>query len=312
MPQWAIQIGLFLVEKPDRFLKVILSVLGIILFLTISVLQPIGIYKTVPLIEPEQIQLFLDTVKAIEEKTGKTINWQELVAIDAALLNQDFSKATPNQVKDLANKFIWVERIVWEDNKGKRHVKIIYHKYTFEEVLKNLLDEGVITEEQIEDIKRYLEYYKYQDDEADGPVDALPPGWVPVESPEGFVWPVPNVYTITSYFGIRKDPINGSESYHDGLDIAANTGTPVVAAKKGTIIRASAMGTAGKTIIVDIGDETELRYYHLSAIAVHVGDVVEVGEVMGAVGSTGRSTGPHLHFQINKSGDPIDPLPFFK
>ncbi|SDB83013.1 Peptidase family M23 [Pelagirhabdus alkalitolerans] len=119
-------------------------------------------------------------------------------------------------------------------------------------------------------------------------------------------WPTePN--TITSDFGPRNDPFSQAESFHTGIDVRGATGTPIYAAANGTVTLARRYGGYGKTIKIDHGGHFETLYAHLSSIDVDVGDSVEKGEEIGALGSTGRSTGPHLHYEVIENGEPVDP-----
>lgn len=120
--------------------------------------------------------------------------------------------------------------------------------------------------------------------------------------------PAPGRYS--SGFGRRANPMGNGTDFHPGLDIAARTGTPVVAAAAGEVIHAGPAGTYGNMIAVRLADGTETRYAHLSAVDVKVGDRVRAGAALGAVGSTGRATGPHLHFEVRQAGKAVDPRPF--
>jgi murein DD-endopeptidase MepM/ murein hydrolase activator NlpD len=131
-----------------------------------------------------------------------------------------------------------------------------------------------------------------------------------VESEGGrgiFSWPVTG--TITSPFGWRSNPFGGGPEFHQGLDIAAPSGTPVTAAAAGTVIMAQWYGGYGNYILIDHGGGYSTGYGHLSAIYVSSGQVVQRGQAIGAVGSTGQSTGPHLHFEVRIAGKPVDPAP---
>ena len=123
--------------------------------------------------------------------------------------------------------------------------------------------------------------------------------------PGAFSWPVSG--TITSPFGWRSNPFGGSPEFHQGLDIAAPTGTTVTATASGTVILAQWYGGYGNYILIDHGGGYSSGYGHLSAIYVSVGQKIQKGQAIGAVGSTGQSTGPHLHFEIRLNGKPVDP-----
>lgn len=122
-----------------------------------------------------------------------------------------------------------------------------------------------------------------------------------------FSWPVAG--TITSPFGWRSNPFGGAPDFHPGLDIGAPTGTTVTAAAGGTIIMAQWYGGYGNYILIDHGGGYSTGYGHLSAIYVSTGQSVARGQAIGAVGSTGQSTGPHLHFEVRLNGKPVDPAP---
>lgn len=130
-----------------------------------------------------------------------------------------------------------------------------------------------------------------------------------------FQWPLPESFTITSYFGNREDPFTGQPSYHDGTDIAAPAGTPILAAADGTVETANGTdswgGGYGYYIKIRHDDSSETLYAHCSAVCVSAGQKVEQGEVIGYVGTTGNSTGNHLHFEIWVNGQKTDALNYF-
>lgn len=113
---------------------------------------------------------------------------------------------------------------------------------------------------------------------------------------------------ISSHFGHRHDPLGEGHRHHAGLDIAAERGTPVVGAGAGTVVRAEAAGDYGNLVVVDHGGGLETRYAHLDSIDVRVGDHIDAGQRLGGVGDTGRSTGPHLHFEVRRHGRAENPL----
>jgi murein DD-endopeptidase MepM/ murein hydrolase activator NlpD len=113
----------------------------------------------------------------------------------------------------------------------------------------------------------------------------------------------------SSGFGLREDPIKGETINHPGFDLAAPTGTRVDAAAAGTVTHAGPAGTYGNLVTIKHANGFETRYAHLSAVDVQVGDQVQAGQDVGKVGTTGYSTGPHLHFEVREDGKPIDPAP---
>jgi murein DD-endopeptidase MepM/ murein hydrolase activator NlpD len=119
-------------------------------------------------------------------------------------------------------------------------------------------------------------------------------------SAAGFIWPVNG--TVVSGFGMRWGRL------HEGIDIAASTGTPIWAAAAGTVIHAGWLGGYGNLVVVDHGNGLATAYAHASAILVGVGQTVAQGEVISLVGSTGNSSGPHLHFEVRVNGIAVDPL----
>jgi murein DD-endopeptidase MepM/ murein hydrolase activator NlpD len=124
------------------------------------------------------------------------------------------------------------------------------------------------------------------------------------------IWPVSG--EITSYFGWRFHPILHKKKFHSGLDIAAVMGTPIEAADAGVVIFCGRNGGYGNMIALDHGNEISTVYGHCSVILVTNGQTVAKGETIGKVGSTGFSTGPHLHFEVRKEGVPVDPLSSLK
>jgi murein DD-endopeptidase MepM/ murein hydrolase activator NlpD len=122
-----------------------------------------------------------------------------------------------------------------------------------------------------------------------------------------YIWPLFDSWLSSSY-GRRADPITGEAEDHTGLDLSADRGTPVHATADGTVESAAYNGGYGNSIVLEHGFGIETRFGHLSAYAVSVGQKVKRGQVIGYVGSSGRTTGPHLHYEILINGSPINPL----
>jgi murein DD-endopeptidase MepM/ murein hydrolase activator NlpD len=124
--------------------------------------------------------------------------------------------------------------------------------------------------------------------------------------------PVIGEVEFTSGFGVRSDPFLGRPAMHTGLDFRAATGDPVRATANGKVVSSGWAGGYGRMVEIDHGNGLSTRYGHLSEIGVKVGDPIKIGQVIGAVGSTGRSTGPHLHYETRIDGDAVDPQKFLR
>lgn len=127
-----------------------------------------------------------------------------------------------------------------------------------------------------------------------------------------YAWPLPVSGRITSTFGYRKAPTAGASSYHKGVDIAVNTGTNVLACKEGKVVTAAYSSSAGNYVAIYHGGGIYSYYMHCSQLKTSVGKHVEKGQVIARSGSTGISTGPHLHFAMYKSGNYVNPMYYVK
>ena len=117
---------------------------------------------------------------------------------------------------------------------------------------------------------------------------------------------------ISSGFGYRRDPFTHGAAFHAGLDFRGPRGAPIYAAAKGRVSFAGRRHGYGNCVEIDHGNGLMTRYAHMSRFKAHVGDKVAAGDVIGAIGSTGRSTGPHLHFEVRINGRPVNPRPFLE
>ncbi|MFC4767172.1 M23 family metallopeptidase [Effusibacillus consociatus] len=132
-----------------------------------------------------------------------------------------------------------------------------------------------------------------------------------IPSSKEWIWPLPGFHDISSGFGRRTDPLTGKQDFHKGIDLPAPIGTPVLAVRDGTVVQVLAerdSGGYGNLIVIQHSGGVTSWYAHLSAAFVTPGTRVHRGEQIGAVGSTGRSTGSHLHLEIRVGGKPVDPL----
>lgn len=124
--------------------------------------------------------------------------------------------------------------------------------------------------------------------------------------------PVTSSRSMSSGFGLRVHPVLGGLRAHKGIDLPAPTGTPIHATADGVVGRADWFSGYGLYVQLEHGGNMETRYGHMSRIAVAEGQIVHKGDVIGYVGSTGRSTGPHLHYEVRVAGEAVNPLPYMQ
>ncbi len=120
------------------------------------------------------------------------------------------------------------------------------------------------------------------------------------------LWPVPDG-RVTSDYGWRINPVTRVREYHRGIDVGAPTGTPIVATGDGRVSFAGRLRLYGETVKIRHGDGIDTLYAHCHELAVSVGERVSAGQIIGYVGMTGRSTGPHVHYEVHEDGEPTDP-----
>jgi murein DD-endopeptidase MepM/ murein hydrolase activator NlpD len=123
------------------------------------------------------------------------------------------------------------------------------------------------------------------------------------------IWPVNG--RLLSHFGDRQDPFSGEGAFHSGVDISASKGTSVRATADGVVEHAEwASGGYGKLVVIDHGNGIQTWYAHLSGFEVVPGQEIRRGEILGYSGATGRATSPHLHFEVRRKGNPVNPYPY--
>lgn len=314
---------------PEKLGKIILyTLLGAILFVGLLFVGPIMVFKHIPWGKSaDEFNYYIQADTQIEQETGIRIGWQKIMAIDATLLNQDYESSSFDRAYSYKDYFIreeeekiektCTETVTKTDENGNEYEEeeeydcsewiTVYYERSYDEVLNMLVADGKLRSDQIEDVKRYI---MIDITTLVMEPEPLPPGWMPIIT--DYAWPIENVYTVTSMFGPRTDPVEFVAAVHNGLDIGAAKGTPVLAVKEGKVIYAKYMGNAGNAVIIQHERDTETRYYHLSKISVKAGDKVKQNQKIGEVGSTGKSTGPHLHLEFRISANPVDPLQFYR
>lgn len=133
-----------------------------------------------------------------------------------------------------------------------------------------------------------------------------------IVSESGFIWPLSSAKTLTSLFGGRIHPLTGKPNNHTGIDVAAAGGTPIMTTKSGVVITSTYNNSYGNYVVVSHGNGQSTLYAHMRKRAAKVGDTVKQGQVIGYVGTTGSSSGNHLHYEIRLNGSRVDPLNYYK
>lgn len=162
--------------------------------------------------------------------------------------------------------------------------------------------------DEIKDLKAILDSINVLYDRADMPQADLSAAEAKLDKYMETIptlWPVSG--RLSDSFGNRKDPFTGRTAFHEGLDIGADNGTKIQAAASGKVILAERYGGFGRAVIIDHGRGLKTLYGHASKLLVRVGQIVKKGDVIAEVGSSGRSTGPHLHFEVMLYDTPVDP-----
>ena len=217
--------------------------------------------------------VYRDHLTQLRESMHNTVN--EIRQLET-MKNRFMEMATPNVVRDKINRK--------DDNKGgpliaPRALSSLFRQplgIEFDQTLQDFVQTQTAVSELRTNWEKQLDW-----------LQTLPTGL-----------PVRGDYRISSGFGIRNDPFTGGLAMHEGLDFTANTGTQVIATAKGTVTRSGWDFGYGNVIEVQHAEGFSTRYAHLSKRIAQVGDTVDRGSVLGEVGSTGRSTGPHLHYEV--------------
>jgi len=189
-----------------------------------------------------------------------------------------------------------LDLLVGESEKKQRDIETIYIEK------KNLLSQTRANKASLIKMEDQLEA---KEKEVTKKLEALRYG----NAPGKFAFPAKGI--LTSGFGMRVSPITGVNRIHSGIDIGASAGSPVIAAASGEILQASYMGEYGNAVLIYHGGGFATLYAHMSGFAVKTGQKVKQGQIIGYVGSTGFSTGPHLHFEVRLNGAAVNPYKYF-
>ena len=282
--------------------------------------------------EAAQYELFRRRIRYMEEQ-GETSYWTVLFS------SSDFS--------ELLDNYMMIEEIIQYDNRVMDDLEALQNRVSVE---KNALEEAQAEQEEARKQQQSAQQeLKSQEDEVDKLISEInahedqleameeelnkaakeldaqikakekeyADQIAKVKSESGFMWPLnASINKLSSLYGNRKHPVTGKPGKHSGIDIPAAKGTPIYAAKSGVVITSEkgsgSYWSYGNYVLIAHSDGTNTLYAHMSKRAATKGQTVKQGDVIGYVGTTGRSTGNHLHFEIRVNGNRVDPLNYFK
>ena len=224
--------------------------------------------------------------------------------LDAAQAELEQSKAEQKEIKDTLVQ-LEADLESQRASADELMVKLTAEKEDLEQFYAEMEEQEVLVAQQIDEMVA-----KIAEEERLAAQSGTTTGYV--TGTGSFTWPTPSCTYITSYFGNRLHPTLGVYKFHTGVDIGASYGASILAADDGTVITAGYNeGGYGNYVVISHGNGMTTLYGHMSSIAVSYGQNVTKGQTIGYVGSTGRSTGPHLHFEIRQNGQYLDPLSYF-
>lgn len=280
--------------------------------------------------EAAQFELFCQRVRAMEE-TGSTSYWSILFSSGsfAEMLNRavdiqdvmDYDNAVINQLKAdrqvVADSLATLEstrteqeqqREVLTSQRAEQEVKVAAAAQVLKDVEKDKANLQKLLDEQAAEEERVAAQIEKKQKEIE---EQIRQNKIQIDPGTGWHWPLPGQYYLTSKQGYRIHPITGRPNSHTGTDVSAPGGTPIEAVKGGVVTISEKGSSYGNYVVLSHGDGTSSLYAHMSSRAVSVGQVVKQGAVLGYVGSTGNSTGNHLHLEIRVNGSRIDPVTCF-
>lgn len=223
---------------------------------------------------------------------------EELIAIGADIDSVSYNISTTQEEIDAENALL--QEIIEQERKAAEEAA--RKKAQEEEARKRAEEEAKKQQESNQSNNSSSSGGSYDDYDDDDDDDYGGPSYS-----TGLIWPVGSTY-ITSYFGYRSSPTAGASSYHQGIDIGASHGSSIWAAASGTVVTASYNSAMGNYVVISHGNGLSTVYEHCSALYVSAGDYVSQGTTIAAVGSTGISTGAHLHFGVMEGGSYVNPL----
>ena len=282
--------------------------------------------------EAAQFDLFCRRIRSMEEE-GEVSYWAVLFSsssfselLDNYMMIEEFIQYDNQVMDDLAalQERVKTERTALEEaqaeqEKAKKEQESVQQQLKSQEKeLDSLIQDINSREDELEAIERDLNVSASKIDSEIKRLEREMAAQIQnVVSESGFMWPLSSsINTLSSLYGNRLDPIHGRSDNHTGIDVPAARNTPILAAKSGVVVT-SILGSGsywsyGNYVLIAHSDGTSTLYAHMNSRNVSKGQVVKQGDVIGYVGTTGRSTGNHLHFEVRVNGSRTDPLDYFK
>ncbi|WP_163852971.1 murein hydrolase activator EnvC family protein [Paenibacillus elgii] len=262
---------------------------------------------------------FLDRLQALKSIVGQDKEILEANKRDKAVI-ADKRVVIEKQLAEVKTLYaqaaaIKADLVVKEKEKEVKIASLSQKEKELEDISEDVQKQLVEVAKQEADKQRALQQAKAAENAKKPKATAATPS-APAYTYGGgkFGYPLPRVVQMSSDFGTRTDPINGRKSTHTGLDLPSPNGTDIFAAEDGVVIVASWWSGYGNCVVIDHGKGVWTLYGHIrnDGIVVEKGDTVKRGQKIAEVGSTGRSTGNHLHFEVRIDGDPVDPKPYLR
>ncbi len=312
-----------MISKDGQILaKIALGAITFFFALLLLVLIPVVIHERVPVTTTKtQALWYYDAAMAVTNMTqspcnpGVYVDWQEVIAIDAVRLKQNFKKSSPGKAINLAEKFVeQIGTCTHCTGEGEDRVCDTYPVYRLKSI-DEVMDELMMSGKEKQTVKskyRIIDFnflIGFKPESVAGDYNELYSGTLN--------WPVSGYHTVSSPYGMRTHPVTGKPAMHYGIDIPAPEGTSILAPADGQIHSLNWSGAVGWTMEVDHGKNEQgnriiTRYCHLYEEVAQLGQKVIAGDVIAKVGNTGYlTTGAHLHFEVYVDGVTHDPAEFF-
>lgn len=254
-----------------------------------DLLDRLNMVEQIAAADQRRLQEITEASKAVEAA-------KEVLEEEKAALEESKAELAESQ-KQLEEKRTEAEKLLAE---------LIATGEEYEKLLDKAEDEAADLKDDISDAQKAYDKKKKEQQAI------IKPGGVP-NTVNGVTWLVPCKYKrLTSAYGWRIHPVYGGKKFHYGIDLANNSGTPIIATRSGTVTKATYSSSAGYYVTVNHGDGFSSQYLHMTHYIVNVGQKVSAGQVLGYMGSTGASTGPHLHFSILYNGSHVNPANYIK